>query len=146
MAWQPTPVFLPGESPWTEEPGKLQSMGSQTVRHDWVTKHNTAHATLWEKWGWIGNHFYPINIRMGDCYNLKWEGMWKGLQQYLAHDRCSMLLSGLLSGSVIKNLPANAGDAGWIRGSGRFPGTGNGNILQYSYLGNPIDRGAWQAT
>ena len=32
--WQPTPVFLPGESPWTEEPGRLQSMGSQTVGHD----------------------------------------------------------------------------------------------------------------
>ena len=30
-AWQPTPVFLPGESPWTEEPGGLQSMGSQRV-------------------------------------------------------------------------------------------------------------------
>ena len=33
-AWQPTPVFLPGESPWTEEPGGLQSMGLQRVRHD----------------------------------------------------------------------------------------------------------------
>ena len=33
-AWQPTPVFLPGESPWTEETGGLQSMGSQKVRHD----------------------------------------------------------------------------------------------------------------
>ena len=32
--WQPTPVFLPGESPWTEEPGGLQSMGSQRVGHD----------------------------------------------------------------------------------------------------------------
>ena len=32
-AWQPTPVFLPGESPWTEEPGGLQSMGSQRVEH-----------------------------------------------------------------------------------------------------------------
>ena len=32
-AWQPTPAFLPGESPWTEEPGGLQSMGWQTVRH-----------------------------------------------------------------------------------------------------------------
>ena len=31
--WQPTPVFLPGESSWTEGPGRLQSMGSQTVRH-----------------------------------------------------------------------------------------------------------------
>ena len=33
-AWQPTPVFLPGESPWAEEPGGLQSMGSQRVGHD----------------------------------------------------------------------------------------------------------------
>ena len=33
-AWQPTPAFLPGESPWTEEPGGLQSMGSQGVGHN----------------------------------------------------------------------------------------------------------------
>ena len=33
-AWQLTPVFLPEESPWTEEPGGLQSIGSQRVRHD----------------------------------------------------------------------------------------------------------------
>jgi len=32
--WEPTPVFLPGESPWTEEPDRLQPMGSQRVRHD----------------------------------------------------------------------------------------------------------------
>ena len=32
--WEPTSVFLPGESPWTEEPDGLQSMGSQRVRHD----------------------------------------------------------------------------------------------------------------
>ena len=40
-AWQPTPVFLPGELPWTEDPGGLQSLGSQRVRHNWVTKHST---------------------------------------------------------------------------------------------------------
>ena len=40
-AWQPPPVFLLGESSWTEEPGRLQSMGSQTVRHNRVTKHST---------------------------------------------------------------------------------------------------------
>ena len=33
-AWQPTPVFFPGESKWTEEPGGLQSMGLQRVRHN----------------------------------------------------------------------------------------------------------------
>ena len=44
---------------------------------------------------------------------------------------------------VVKNLPANAGDVddpGSIPGSGRFPGEGNGNPLQYSYLENPKDR------
>ena len=47
---------------------------------------------------------------------------------------------------MIKNPPANAGDMGSISGSARFPGEGNGNLLQYSCLGNPMDRGAWQAT
>jgi len=37
--WQPTPVFSPGESPWTVEPGGLQSMGSQRVGYGWATKH-----------------------------------------------------------------------------------------------------------
>ena len=45
-----------------------------------------------------------------------------------------------------KNPPANAGDTGLIPGLGRFPGEGNGNPLQYSYMGNPMDRGAWEAT
>ena len=52
---------------------------------------------------------------------------------------------GFPGGSVVKNLPANAGDAGSIPGSGRSP-EGNGNPLQYSCLGNPMDRGAWWAT
>ena len=47
---------------------------------------------------------------------------------------------------MVKNLPANAGDMGSSPGLGRFPGGGNGNPLQYSCLGNPINRGAWQAT
>ena len=47
---------------------------------------------------------------------------------------------------VGKNLPANAGDLGSIPESGRYPGEGNGNPLQYSFPGNVIDRGAWWAT
>ena len=49
---------------------------------------------------------------------------------------------------MVKNPPANAedvGDAGLFPGSGRSPGVGNGNPLQYSYLENPMDRGAWWA-
>ena len=45
-------------------------------------------------------------------------------------------------GSGVKNLPANAGDAGSVPCLGRSPGKGNGNPLQYSCLGNPMDRGA----
>ena len=53
------------------------------------------------------------------------------------------------SGTVVKNLPANAGDAteaGLIPGLGRSPGAENENLLQYSCLGNLIDRGTCQAT
>ena len=47
---------------------------------------------------------------------------------------------------MVKNLPANARNAGLITASGRPPGEGNDNLLQCSCLGNPMDRGAWQAT
>ena len=48
-------------------------------------------------------------------------------------------------GSVVKNPPANARNPGSIPGVGRSPGEGNDNPLQYSSLGNPMDRGAWQS-
>ena len=47
---------------------------------------------------------------------------------------------------MVKNQPANAEDAGLISGSGRSPVEVNVNPLQYSCLGNPMDRGAWRAT
>ena len=56
---------------------------------------------------------------------------------------------GFPGGSVVQNPPANAGDTidmGSIPGLGRSSGVGNGNPLQYSCLGNPLDREAWQAT
>ena len=77
--------ILAWEIPWTEEPGGLQSMGSQEL--DTTEPART----------------------------------------------------------VVKNLPANAGDTGLIPRSGRSPGEGNGYPLQYSCLGNPTDRGAWRA-
>ena len=49
--------------------------------------------------------------------------------------------------SVVKNLPANAGDNGFIPGLGRFPGEGNGTPLHSSILaGNSMDRGVWRVT
>ena len=56
---------------------------------------------------------------------------------------------GFTGSSVVKNLLVNAGDVrdvGSVPGSGRSPGGGNGNLLQYSYLENPTDRGTWKAT
>ena len=54
-------------------------------------------------------------------------------------------LMGFPSGSAVKNLPANTRDAGSIPRLGRSPGEGTGNPVRYSYLGNPMDRGAWWA-
>ena len=55
-------------------------------------------------------------------------------------------MEGFPGGTVVKNLHANAGDAGTIPGSGKSHGVGNGNPLQYSCLDNPTDREAWWAT
>ena len=57
--------------------------------------------------------------------------------------------AGFTGGSVIKNLPANirdTGDMDWIPELGKSSRGGNGNPLQYSCLGNPMDKGAWWAT
>ena len=62
--WQRTPVFLSGESPWTEEPGGLQSLGSQRVRHDWVTNTHI-YCDKVEKAG-----FFSLLKRMSRSWNL----------------------------------------------------------------------------
>ena len=56
---------------------------------------------------------------------------------------CQSEIWGFPGGSVVQNPPANPGDVGSVRGSGRSPGGGNGNPLQYFCLENPMDRGAW---
>ena len=60
-AWQPTPIFLPGESPWSEEPGGLQSMGLQRVGHDWVTKHISAIVSIFAV-SWPQGHYSSVHI------------------------------------------------------------------------------------
>ena len=56
----------------------------------------------------------------------------------------SNTLLGFPGGLMVKNPPANAGEAGLIPGSGRSPGERNANPFQYSFLENPMDRGAWR--
>ena len=55
------------------------------------------------------------------------------------------IAGGFPGGSEGKESSCNSGDLGWIPGLKRSPGEGNGNPLQYSYLENPMDGGAWQA-
>ena len=66
------------------------------------------------------------------------------LNPFLLMDiQAASTLPGFPGGSVVKNLPASVGDLALIPGSGRCPGEANGSPLQYSYLGNPMDRGSW---
>ena len=63
------------------------------------------------------------------------------------HFFCTLnMAQGFLGGSNGKESACNAGDPGSIPRSERSPGEENGNPLQYSYLGNPMDRGTWWAT
>ena len=57
-----------------------------------------------------------------------------------------VVINGFPSGSEVKASACNAGDLSSIPGSGRSPGEGNDNPLQYSCLENPMDGGAWWAT
>ena len=68
------------------------------------------------------------------------------LEYLLLFTSCLSMMVGFPGGSDGKESACNAGDPGSIPGSGRSPGGGNGNPLQYSCLGNPMDRGAWHAT
>ena len=60
--------------------------------------------------------------------------------------QCHILLLGFPGGSDGKESACSARDPSWIPGSGRSPGEGNGYALQFSYLENSMDRGAWWAT
>ena len=64
----------------------------------------------------------------------------------VSNGRISLFLGFFPGGSDHKECACNVGDLGLISGSGRSPGEGNGNPLQYSCLENPMDGGAWQAT
>ena len=105
--------FLASRILWTEEPGGLQSIWLQRVRHDLSDSART--------------HAIPIT----------------NILDYLL---VLQLILGFPGGSYSKESVYNAGDMHSIPGSGRSPGLGNGNPLQYSCLKNPMDRRAWRAT
>ena len=82
-------------------------------------------------------------LKQGLCINLEeWDGEGDGRKVQKGGDIC-MPMAGFPGDSEVKASVSNAEDLGSIPGSGRSPGEGNGNPLQYSCLENPMDRGAW---
>ena len=65
--------------------------------------------------------------------------------KYLSYEKSSVNFRGFPGGSEVKASASNAGDLGSIPGSGRSPGEGTGNPLQYSCLENPMEGGVWWA-
>ena len=86
-------------------------------------------------------HFSPT-AGQGEAGIWKVEDTWC----YLSKSFRAKLELGFPGGSEVKVSACNVGDLGSIPGSGRSPGEGNGNPLQYSCLENPMDGGAWWAT
>ena len=122
--------------PWTEEPGRLQSMGSLRVGQNWATS-----LSLFTFMHGEGNG----NPLQCSCLENPWDGgaWWAAVYGVTQSGTRLKWLSIAMS---VKNLPASAGDMSSIPGLGRSPGGGNGNPFQYFCLGYPMDRGAWWAT
>ena len=111
---------------WAEEPGRLQSMGSLRVGHNWATSLSLLTFRHWRRKWQPTPVFFP-----GESQG--W-GAWWGAIYGVAQSRTQLkwLSSSSGSGSVVNNLPAKARDMGSIPGWRKYPGEGNGNLLQYS--------------
>ena len=129
--------------PWTEDPGRLQSMGLLRVGHDRAT--SLSLSCIGER---NGNPLQCSCLENPRDREAWWAAIYGVTQSWTRLKRLSSsspCFVGFPGGSVVKNLPGNTGDSEGmtlIPGSGRFPGGGNGNPLQYSHLGNPMNRGA----
>ena len=150
-AWQPPAVFLPGESPWTEEPSGLQSTRLQRTGHDWSDLACTSLNLIWEEslvheqrpgqsdsllgsvWGPVRTPVLGDRWSQGDRpWELRLGVPCQGSESYrtvVIEWSTGIQLTRLESFRlvlVVKNPPANAGD---IRDSGSIPGEGYGNPL-----------------
>ena len=151
-----------GSWQWIGRPGMLQFMGSQRVGCDWATEMN------WTELNWVmilskGNFFLFSSTWLKSFFLVDWGNM-KAVGSHLFHDHHQT--TGLAQDSSWDNLripssephgwachwlsskesASQARDAGLVPRLGRSPREGNGSPLQYFCLGNPADRGAWQAT
>ena len=140
--------------PWTKGPGELQSVGSHRVEEDWVTNTNLYKGFINMKSPAFTNQGTSITLTHL-LYSVESSPLEAPLSLFLELSLGLKSHGGKKKYSLwsytwlVQNPPGNAGDAGdsgSIPRSGRSPGVGNGNPLQYSFLGNPMDRGAWWAT
>ena len=146
----PQSSTLAWKIPWMEEPGRLQSVGSLGVGYDWATSLSLFTFMHWRrKWQPTPVFLPGESQRRGSLMGCRLWGRrvrhdWSDLAEAAAKctiGACHVALQ-------IRNLPAKARDirdSGSILGSGRTPGSGHGNPLQYYCLENPMDRGAWWA-
>ena len=119
--------ILAWRTPWTEEPGGLQSMGSQRAWHNWAT--------------FTSLHFHLTSLHCLFQKTMSPGGKGWSFSVFIANHA----IPGFPGGSDGKESTCNAGHLDSIPGPGRSPEEGNGNPLQYSCLENPRDRGAWWA-
>ena len=150
--------ILTWKIPWTEEPDRLQSKGSQRVRQDWAT--NT-HPEKQPESSRSDNVYLAPRQRPkhpSSSAFLRWDYtlhngvffLYSHLSLYCPHMLINtfpslILGQGFPGGTNGKESACNAGDLGLIPGSRRSSGEGNGNPLQYSHLENRRDGGAWWA-
>ena len=139
--------------PGTEEPGGLPSLGLHRVGHDWsdlaacpvLYKSNTCCCCCWNYlkalyFIYMENMTWDLKIK---SYLYQWQS---SIHSCGCNNRAVCSNLGFLDGSGSKESACNAGDLGSIPRSGRSPGDGNSNPLQYSDLENSMDRGAWWTT
>ena len=126
--------------PWTEEPGRLQSMWSLRVGHDWET--SLSLSCIRERNGNPLQCSCLENPRDGGAWWAAIYGSYRVGHDWsdLAAAAATVMLPG---GSDSKESTCSAGDPGSVPGSGRSPGEGHGNALQRSCLENSMDRRDW---
>ena len=124
--------------PWTEEPGRLQSMGSQRVGHDWATSLSLFTFMYWRRTWQPTPVFLPGESQGQGSLVAAVYGVTQSQTRLKRFSSSSSKRSkGFLGGSDGEEFACNAGDLSSIPGLGRSPGGGHDNPLQYSCLENP---------
>ena len=131
---------------WTERPDVRQSMGSQRVGHDRATELMSLFFQISSEFPEeSGNRYLSLHPWL-NCFCLVISSHKSLLNRWRNLGWDVTVLPFMVTDTGGKESACDAGDLGWISGSGRSPGEGNDNPFKYSCLENSMDRGAWWAT